>query len=190
MDCSFIKNISDPSIKTILLCGCGGGFDFTHSSILIPLLKKLKKKLVFASFSFTDQNLLPKNSKLYYQFKNKESNCHIVKSDKSWDDKKNEKIEVPEVHFIKVLNQYYPEEDHFIYSMQATYYNTKMLKELYEKIINDNEIDAIISIDGGSDSLMKGNECFLGFIFFLSSIAFCVIFHFFPLNSHKNSPSF
>ena len=43
MDCSFIKNISDPLIKTILLCGCGGGFDFIHSSILIPLLKKLKQ---------------------------------------------------------------------------------------------------------------------------------------------------
>ena len=33
-----------------------------------------------------------------------------------------------------------------------------MLKELYEKIINDTEIDAIITIDGGSDSLIKGNE--------------------------------
>jgi hypothetical protein len=164
MDCSFIKNISDPSIKTILLCGCGGGFDFTHSSILIPLLKNLKKKLIFASFSFTEQSLLPQNSKLYYQFKNERANCHIVKSDKSWNDKKIEKIEAPEVHFIKVLNQNYPEEEHFIYSMEATYYNTKMLKELYEKIINDNEIDAIITIDGGSDSLMKGNEYSLGSI--------------------------
>ena len=164
MDCSFIKNISDPLIKTILLCGCGGGFDFIHSSILIPLLKKLKKKLIFASFSFTDENLLPTNSKLYYQFKNKKSNCYIVKADKSWNDKKIEKIEVPEVHFIKVLNQNYPEEEHFIYSMNSIYYNTKMLKELYEKIINDNEIDAIITIDGGSDSLMKGNEYSLGSI--------------------------
>ena len=78
--------------------------------------------------------------------------------------KKIEKIEAPEVHFIKVLNQNYPEEEHFIYSMDANYYNTKMLKELYEKIIIDNEIDAIITIDGGSDSLMKGNEYLLGSI--------------------------
>ena len=48
--------------------------------------------------------------------------------------------------------------------MDASYYNTKMLKELYEKIINDNEIDAIITIDGGNDSLMKGNEYSLGSI--------------------------
>lgn len=66
--------------------------------------------------------------------------------------------------FYESLNQNYPEEEHFIYSMSATYYNIKMLKELYEKIINDNEIDAIITIDGGSDSLMKGNEFSLGSI--------------------------
>ena len=44
--------------------------------------------------------------------------------------------------------------------MKAIYYNTKMLTELYEKIINDNEIEAIITIDEGSDSIMKGNGKF------------------------------
>ena len=32
----FLESLADPSIGTVMLCGCGGGFDFVHSLIVPP----------------------------------------------------------------------------------------------------------------------------------------------------------
>ena len=29
---TFLRMLADPSIKTVMLCGCGGGFDFVHKA--------------------------------------------------------------------------------------------------------------------------------------------------------------
>jgi hypothetical protein len=34
---AFVRRLGDPSIRTVLLCGCGGGFDFVHA--LVPMHK-------------------------------------------------------------------------------------------------------------------------------------------------------
>jgi hypothetical protein len=39
----FLRPLADPSVKSIMLCGCGGGFDFVHSLLLYPELKRLGK---------------------------------------------------------------------------------------------------------------------------------------------------
>ncbi len=49
---SFMRALSDPETKNILLCGTGGGFDFCHSALLVPELKRLGKRVVFLSYSF------------------------------------------------------------------------------------------------------------------------------------------
>lgn len=59
VDCSvflptFLKRLADPSIKTVLLCGCGGGFDFVHSLVLYPKLRRLDKSVIVGSYSFGD----------------------------------------------------------------------------------------------------------------------------------------
>lgn len=36
----------------VMMVGCGGGFDFVHSMMLYPELKRLGKKVVLTSFSF------------------------------------------------------------------------------------------------------------------------------------------
>ncbi|KAL6077935.1 8-oxoguanine glycosylase ogg1 [Balamuthia mandrillaris] len=51
---TFVTRLADPSVQTVMLCGCGGGFDFVHSMILYPELKRLGKKVVIASYSFGD----------------------------------------------------------------------------------------------------------------------------------------
>src|SRR5262245_57777312 len=33
---TFVARVADPAIRTVLLCGCGGGFDFVHSLTLYP----------------------------------------------------------------------------------------------------------------------------------------------------------
>jgi hypothetical protein len=48
----FLRRLADPSIKTVMLCGCGGGFDFVHSLLLYPELRRLGKLVVIGSYSF------------------------------------------------------------------------------------------------------------------------------------------
>src|SRR5262245_7351439 len=53
---TFFRQIADPAIKTVMLCGCGGGFDFVHSLTLYPELRRLGKTVVVGSYSFGDPN--------------------------------------------------------------------------------------------------------------------------------------
>ena len=54
---SFLQRIADPSIRTVMLCGCGGGFDFVHSLLFYPELKRLRKQIIIGSYSFGNSNL-------------------------------------------------------------------------------------------------------------------------------------
>lgn len=49
---SWLKKLASPDIKTVLMCGCGGGFDFVHSMLLYPELMRLGKTVIVGSFSF------------------------------------------------------------------------------------------------------------------------------------------
>ena len=53
---TFLQKLADPSIETVMLCGCGGGFDFVHSLTLYPELQRLGKTVVIGSYSFGDPN--------------------------------------------------------------------------------------------------------------------------------------
>lgn len=42
----FLQTLARDDIRTVLIAGCGGGFDFIHSMMLYPELKRLNKKIV------------------------------------------------------------------------------------------------------------------------------------------------
>ena len=52
MEPSFVRMLASESVHTVLITGCGGGFDFVHGALLLPLLKANGKHVVFVSFSF------------------------------------------------------------------------------------------------------------------------------------------
>ncbi len=60
----FLRRLADPSVKTVMLCGCGGGFDFVHSLLLYPELKRLGKSVVIGSYSFGNPHRLSILSRL------------------------------------------------------------------------------------------------------------------------------
>ncbi len=71
-DCSlflptFLQRLADPSVKTVLLCGCGGGFDFVHSLILVPELRRLGKSVVIGSYSFGDPESIGGQAEVVFQ---------------------------------------------------------------------------------------------------------------------------
>ena len=53
---TFMNRLSDPTVKTVMLSGCGGGFDFVHAMTLYPELMRLGKNVVIGSNSFGNPN--------------------------------------------------------------------------------------------------------------------------------------
>jgi hypothetical protein len=152
---SFISKLANPQIKTVLLCGCGGGFDFIHSLILYPELLRMGKKLIIGSYSYGD-------TWMYYSakvvFNKAGAEARIVDATTTGD-----QYYSPEVHACAFLDEKYPQEaPHSIYAYYARAFTVPLLKQFYQQLIKQHAIDAIVVVDGGSDSLMVGDESGLG----------------------------
>src|SRR5262249_38053421 len=69
----------------------------------------------------------------------------------------------PEVHVCSYLDSIYPDSaPHSVYAYYARAFSVPLLRQLYEQLIDAHAIDAIVIVDGGSDSLMAGDEEGLG----------------------------
>ncbi|MBD3352179.1 MAG: DUF1152 domain-containing protein [Candidatus Lokiarchaeota archaeon] len=150
----------------ILLSGCGGGYDIFCALPLYFYLKNLGKKVSLASLSFTDFDNIDKNSvKMVGDY------CYIInKSIKFNKSRLEESSDVfsPEYYlstwFDKVEHQ-----DVGIYSFPLI--GPKLLKSAYQDLWDEIRYDCVILVDGGTDSLIQGDESGIGtFIEDLSSI--------------------
>lgn len=150
----FLQDLSDPQITTVFLTGCGGGFDFVHGLCLIPELKRLNKEIIIGSYSFGDPNEIHAEKvnfnkpitvkKVFASSKCSQSYC-------------------PEVAICAYLDQEFPDSSpHSIYAYYARDFTVIDLQALHNFFISTHSINCVILIDGGSDSLMKGNESGLG----------------------------
>lgn len=133
--------------KSILLAGAGGGFDIFSGIPLYFNLKKQGKKVILANFSFTWLN--ETTSEKVYPY------CYKIRSGDSDLSGRN----------------YFPErylklwlglqgENVEIYGFEKTGVNP--LKDAYKYLIKKHEIDTVLLVDGGTDSLMFGDEDGLG----------------------------
>lgn len=152
----FVQQLSDPDIKTILLCGCGGGFDFVHSMVLYPELIRLGKQIIIGSYSFGQPSEIKGHAPVVFEYGNA-----IVKRVTA--QSKPPQFYCPEVHLCAFLDQQYPDSaPHFVYAYYARTFAVPQLKAFYQQLIDEHNIDAIVLVDGGSDSLMVGDEEGLG----------------------------
>jgi hypothetical protein len=153
---SFLARIASPSIRTVFLCGCGGGFDFVHGMLLYPFLTRLGKRVVIGSYSFGDPDRIGGEAPVVF-----ERGTAVAKrvSARSLADQEY----APEVHLAAFLDDRFPEQSpHAIYAYYARSFSVPLLSELYRELVERHAVDAIISVDGGSDSLMRGDEEGLG----------------------------
>ena len=68
-----------------------------------------------------------------------------------------------EVHVCSFLDRHYPSSaPHFVYAYYALDFTVPLLTRLYRQFIDTHSIDAIVLVDGGSDSIMAGDEQGLG----------------------------
>eukprot|EP01012_Entosiphon_sulcatum_P060082 TRINITY_DN8484_c0_g1_i1.p2 TRINITY_DN8484_c0_g1~~TRINITY_DN8484_c0_g1_i1.p2 ORF type:complete len:341 (+),score=56.70 TRINITY_DN8484_c0_g1_i1:1093-2115(+) len=152
---NFLQRLFAPEIKTVMLCGCGGGFDFVHSLILYPALRQAGKRVVIGSYSF---GLPDKIGGAEIVFREGDAMAKLVTA-KSVPDPSY----APEIHMCSFLDRRYPETaPHSIYAYYARAFCVPVLKRFYAQLVEKHEIDAIVTVDGGSDSLMVGDEAGLG----------------------------
>lgn len=153
---AFLKRLADPAIKTVMLCGCGGGFDFVHSLTLYPQLRQLGKSIVIGSYSFGNPERISGDTEVV--FRESEVVAKRVTAASTPDPNYG-----PEVHVCSFLDSRYPESaPHFVYAYYARAFTVPLLTRFYSELIRKHSIDAVVLVDGGSDSLMAGDEEGLG----------------------------
>jgi hypothetical protein len=153
---SFLRLLSDPAIKTVLLCGCGGGFDFLHGLTLLPELARLGKRVIIGSYSFGEPHRITAAPTVFDLGEGAIVKLVTARSvpDPHYG---------PEVHLCAFLDAEQPEHaPHSIYAYYARAFTVPKLRTLYRELVARHSVDAVILFDGGSDSLMVGDEEGLG----------------------------
>jgi len=141
----FFQEIKDS--QNILIAGAGGGFDIYSGIPLYLNLKKQGKNVVLANFSFTWLN--ETTSECVYPF------CYQVRSR---DIDQSGRFYFPE-KFLKLWFGLQGENPP-LYAFERTGVNP--LRDAYKFIIKKHDIDTVILVDGGTDSLLFGDEENLG----------------------------
>lgn len=153
---AFLRRLADPEIRTVMLCGCGGGFDFVHAMTLYPELARLGKRVVLGSYSFGDPGRIGGPADVVF------SRGGVVARRVSAASAPDPDYG-PEVHVASYLDARYPGgAPHEVYAYYARDFTVPMLRDLYEELARAHDVDAVVLFDGGSDSLMAGDEEGLG----------------------------
>lgn len=130
--------------KRILLCGMGGGYDIYSGIPLFFTLKKLGKEVILANLSFSF--LVGCGGKEIFK------NVWLI----------NEHCKELDYFPEKFLFEWLKQKGEFPAIIAFSKTGVIPLKVIYQNIIEQYNIDTIILVDGGTDSLMRGNEAGLG----------------------------
>jgi hypothetical protein len=154
LDIEFWQRIQE--FDHILISGCGGGYDFTQGIPLYFALRGIGKTVYWGNMTFSD--ITSANGEVLIR----ESNpgqaivCMAITADTTLG--RNDTY-FPEKYLCEWFREEIKEEI-VVYTFRKRGINK--LTEAYNLIIERNKIQAIILIDGGSDSLMAGDEKELG----------------------------
>ena len=133
------------SAQTILLAGAGGGFDFFCGLPLYEMLRREGKTVYLANLSFSDiagargRFLAPGTLEV------------------TADTLGNENY-FPELHFCRWMRGRGEEVSVYAFERMSAF----TLSKAYEALCEELRPDAIVLVDGGTDSLMRGDEFGLG----------------------------
>ena len=133
--------------NTILLAGCGGGFDIYSGIPLYFSLVAQGKEVILANLSFT--HLGNTTAEPVYE------HCYSVRAK---DQDRSGRNYFPE----KWLKQWLGIQGHNppLYAFNRV--GVIPLRNAYKHLIKQHNVDAVVLVDGGTDSLMFGDEDGLG----------------------------
>jgi hypothetical protein len=153
---TFLRELASDACRNVLLCGCGGGFDFVHGLMLYPELLRLGKRVTIASYSFGTVEAIGEPAPVV--FSSGGATVKLVTASSGADENY-----APEVHVCSYLDRVLPgAAPHSIYASNARDFTARTLREFYSKLVSEHDIDTIIMVDGGTDSLMRGDEADIG----------------------------
>ena len=158
----FIQILAEPETKNIMFLGCGGGYDFIHSLLLFPDLINSNKNIVIASNSFSQVDISYKNFETVYQSSN---NPSIVAKLIIPGQSEPRSGYIPEKIFCDFVSKQFPNAHLTIYANCIWKFSVPENVEYLSHLISKHNIDTLIAIDGGSDSIMRGDEDSTGTIF-------------------------
>jgi hypothetical protein len=133
--------------KTVLIAGAGGGFDVAHGIPLYLWLRSLGKQVVLANLSFSALSFT--------------ENVEICPDTYQITENSAEVDYFPEKRILEWLRD--RNESPAIYGFSCKM-GVAPLRRAYAEIIARHAVDSIVLIDGGTDSLMTGNEHQVGSI--------------------------
>lgn len=152
----FLARLAQPSIRTVLLAGCGGGFDFVHAATIYPELVRLGKRIVYVSCSFGDTGRIHGDAPVVF-----ERDGAMVKRVTAASHP--DPYYGPEVHLAAFLDHRFPAAaPHSLYACNVRRFTVPTLTAFYRQLAREHALDAAVIVDGGSDSLMRGDEEGLG----------------------------
>jgi len=131
----------------ILIAGAGGGFDIYAGIPFILNLLEQGKEVVISNFAFTALSQTTASEEFPF--------CYSIRSN---DRDLSQRGYFPE----KYLKQWMESRDINVpvYAFEGV--GVKPLREAYQYLIAQHEIDTVLLVDGGTDSLMFGDEEGLG----------------------------
>lgn len=137
------------SAKTVLIGGCGGGYDVTSGLPLYFALRAQGKQVLLANLSFTDLHRKVADDKSKYCDK-----CVKVTHDMKVEETANTYF--PEFYLSQWFWERFSERvPIFTFNRES---GVTQLSKAYSKICSEHMVDAIVLVDGGTDSLMFGSE--------------------------------
>jgi hypothetical protein len=148
MNKTFLDKILEQTQEgsTVLLAGCGGGFDVYSGVPLLSFLRAHGRKVVLANLTFRSDF--------------RHGSCHKMVENTLWrvegrgrSDPRKEKEYFPELYLSEYLNQ--P-----VYTIERR--GAEYVHAAYAHLLKEFDPACFILIDGGTDSLTFGNESSLG----------------------------
>ena len=136
------------SSKSVLLAGCGGGYDVLSSLPLYFALREQGKSVTLANLSFT--TLRSTGSPELCE------DCYVVKASLEVKEALKRRY-FPELYLAQWLREKEKTEDIAIYAFDRDI-GAKPLSQAYSTIVSKHGVDAVVLVDGGTDSLMFGTE--------------------------------
>jgi hypothetical protein len=130
--------------RRVLIAGCGGGFDVVSGLPIYAWLKNTGKQTFLANLSFSRLDLA----------------CQDKIGPSAWMVDLNcaEMDYFPERHLCEWLQA--QGDNPTVIAFEKT--GVQPLRDSYQAVVDQYEIDTIVLVDGGTDSIIKGDEALLG----------------------------
>ena len=135
-----LENLDE--VETVLLAGAGGGFDVYHAIPLYFRLVEMGKKVVFCNYSFASLASMKSDSFT--------ASCVRVHADSS-----HSASYAPEYTMCRWFREVHQQEVS-IYAYRGV--GVVPVKAVFNKLKKKLGVDAVVIVDGGTDSLMRGDE--------------------------------